>query len=47
VTAVAATKNFPGITGPITFNAVGDRVQIQYTLVTVRNGQFVAARMPM
>lgn len=47
VTAVAATKNFPGITGPITFNAVGDRVQIQYTLVTVRNGQFVAARMSM
>ncbi|HVC80091.1 MAG TPA: branched-chain amino acid ABC transporter substrate-binding protein [Chloroflexota bacterium] len=39
------TKNFMGITGPITFNSKGDRVQLQYIVVTVRNGQFVAAKM--
>jgi ABC-type branched-subunit amino acid transport system substrate-binding protein len=47
VKAVAATKSFPGVTGPITFSSSGDRVQIQYILVTVRNGQFVAAKLPM
>jgi branched-chain amino acid transport system substrate-binding protein len=47
VKAVAATKNFAGVTGPITFNKVGDRVQIQYILITVHNGKFVAAQMPM
>ncbi len=39
------TKNFKGITGPITFNSKGDRVQLQYIVVTVRNGQFVAAKI--
>jgi branched-chain amino acid transport system substrate-binding protein len=43
---VAATKNFPGITGPITFSSTGDRVQITYILITVRNGQFVRAPLP-
>ncbi len=47
VKAVAATKNFPGVTGPITFSSSGDRVQITYILITVRNGQFVAAKLPM
>jgi len=37
------TKNFPGVTGPITYNAKGDRVQVQYITVTVRNGHFVPA----
>ncbi len=36
-------KNFPGVTGPITFNAKGDRVQVQYVTITVRNGHFVPA----
>lgn len=43
--ALSMTKNFPGATGPITFNAKGDRVQIQYILVDVRNGQFVPAKL--
>jgi branched-chain amino acid transport system substrate-binding protein len=43
VKAVAATKSFAGVTGPITFSKSGDRVQIQYILITVRNGKFVAA----
>jgi ABC-type branched-subunit amino acid transport system substrate-binding protein len=38
-------KNFPGITGPITFNSKGDRVQIQYIVETVRNGTFVRAKV--
>jgi ABC-type branched-subunit amino acid transport system substrate-binding protein len=41
VKAVAATKNFAGVTGPITFTASGDRLQIQYIAMTVKNGQFV------
>lgn len=41
VQALAKTKDFPGITGSITFNSKGDRVQIQYITVTVRNGKFV------
>jgi len=36
-------KNYPGVTGPITFTSTGDRKQIQYTLLTVRHGQFVRA----
>jgi len=39
------TKGYPGVTGPITFNRVGDRVQIQYILITVRAGQFVRAHV--
>jgi hypothetical protein len=38
-------KNFPGITGKISFNAKGDRVQIQYIVETVRNGNFVRASL--
>ncbi len=38
---LSMTKNYPGVTGPITFSPVGDRVQIQYVLATVRKGQFV------
>jgi ABC-type branched-subunit amino acid transport system substrate-binding protein len=38
-------KNFPGITGAISFNAKGDRVQIQYIVETVRNGTFVRAKL--
>jgi ABC-type branched-subunit amino acid transport system substrate-binding protein len=43
--ALGMTRNLPGATGPITFNAKGDRVQIQYTLVKVSKGQFVPAGM--
>lgn len=45
VQALAKTKDFPGITGPITFNSKGDRVQIQYITVVVRNGKFVAKKL--
>jgi len=45
VQALAKTKNFPGITGPITFNSKGDRTQIQYIIVVVRNGKFVAKNL--
>ncbi|HKC76134.1 MAG TPA: ABC transporter substrate-binding protein, partial [Chloroflexota bacterium] len=45
VHALHMTKGYPGVTGPITFNRVGDRVQIQYILITVRAGQFVRAHV--
>lgn len=45
VSALHQTKNFPGVTGPITFNKIGDRVQIQYIVITVRNGQFVRSSL--
>jgi branched-chain amino acid transport system substrate-binding protein len=45
VHALHMTKGYPGVTGPITFNRVGDRVQIQYVLITVRSGQFVRAHV--
>lgn len=45
ISILSMTKNYPGVTGPVSFNATGDRVQIQYVLATVRNGQFVAAKM--
>ena len=45
VHALHMTKGYPGVTGPITFNRVGDRVQIQYILITVRSGQFVRAHI--
>lgn len=38
--AVAATKNYPGVTGHITFTKVGD-VMKEYTPVTIKNGKFV------
>ena len=38
--AVAATKNFPGVTGKITFTEVGD-VMKEYTRVQIQNGEFV------
>lgn len=38
--AVAATKEFPGVTGKITFTEVGD-VMKEYTRVQIRNGEFV------
>jgi len=44
IRALRKIKSFPGITGPITFNAKGDRVQIQYIVETVRNGAFVRAK---
>jgi branched-chain amino acid transport system substrate-binding protein len=37
--AVAATKNFPSVTGAITFTEVGD-VMKEYTRVQVQNGEF-------
>jgi len=37
--AVAATKNFPSVTGAITFTEVGD-VMKEYTRVQVRDGEF-------
>lgn len=40
---LSMTKDYRGITGPVSFSSTGDRVQIQYVLATVRNGQFVAA----
>lgn len=43
--AISMTRNLQGATGPITFNKVGDRVQVQYVAVVVRHGQFVLAKM--
>src|ERR687885_2103612 len=45
VRALHMTKDYRGVTGPITFNRVGDRVQIQYILITVSDGQFVRAHI--
>lgn len=45
VTALHKTKNFPGVTGSVTFNKIGDRVQIQYIVITIRNGQFVRSSL--
>jgi branched-chain amino acid transport system substrate-binding protein len=38
--AMAATKDFPGVTGGITFTEVGDVLK-EYTRVQIRNGEFV------
>ncbi|MCP4398796.1 MAG: ABC transporter substrate-binding protein [bacterium] len=38
--AIAATKEFPGVTGKIAFTEVGD-VMKEYTRVQIRNGEFV------
>ncbi|HHW14859.1 MAG TPA: ABC transporter substrate-binding protein [Firmicutes bacterium] len=38
--ALAKTKNFQGVTGPITFTKVGDVVR-KYKILVVENGQFV------
>ena len=38
--AMAATKDFPGVTGKITFTEVGDVLK-EYTRVQIRNGEFV------
>jgi ABC-type branched-subunit amino acid transport system substrate-binding protein len=43
IRALHTVKNYHGITGLITFNAKGDRVQITYLVETVRNGNFVRA----
>jgi len=45
IRALHTVKNYHGITGLITFNAKGDRTQIQYIVETVRNGQFVRANL--
>jgi len=45
VRALHATKDYPGITGPIAFTATGDRAQFHYVVVTPRNGHFVPARL--
>ena len=37
---IAATKDYPGAIGPITFSQYGD-IQKQYTLLHVKNGEFV------
>jgi ABC-type branched-subunit amino acid transport system substrate-binding protein len=44
ISALSKTKAFPGITGKISFTATGNRAQINYILLTVRNGKFVIAR---
>ncbi len=38
--ALAATKNYPGITGNISFNAKGDRAIAVYVVITVKNDEF-------
>ncbi|HUA78636.1 MAG TPA: branched-chain amino acid ABC transporter substrate-binding protein [Acetobacteraceae bacterium] len=38
--ALAETKDYPGITGDITFNAKGDRAVAVYIVVTVKNDEF-------
>jgi ABC-type branched-subunit amino acid transport system substrate-binding protein len=45
IQALSKTKAFPGITGPISFTATGNRAQINYILLTVRNGKFVKASL--
>jgi branched-chain amino acid transport system substrate-binding protein len=45
VRALHMTRDYHGITGPIAFNQRGDRVHIQYIVVTVRKGQFVPAHL--
>jgi ABC-type branched-subunit amino acid transport system substrate-binding protein len=45
IKALHTVKNYPGITGKITLNKKGDRVQIQYIVETVKNGQFVRANV--
>ncbi|WP_218826339.1 branched-chain amino acid ABC transporter substrate-binding protein [Actinomadura mexicana] len=40
--ALHKIKDFPGITGPITFDAKGDRTDPLYITVQVRNGAFTA-----
>lgn len=42
---LSMTKGYPGVTGPISFSPVGDRVQIQYVLATVRGGHFVPVKV--
>ena len=38
--ALAKIKNYPGITGNISFNAKGDRAVAVYIIITVKNGKF-------
>jgi ABC-type branched-subunit amino acid transport system substrate-binding protein len=45
ISALHKLKNYPGITGPLTFTARGDRAQLSYVVVTVRNGTFVRAKL--
>jgi branched-chain amino acid transport system substrate-binding protein len=42
VAALRAIKGYPGLTGPVGFDAKGDRVGINYMTITVKNGAFVA-----
>ena len=42
---LSLTKNYPGITGSITFDSTGDRANPPYVLSTVRHGQFVPANV--
>jgi len=42
VKALAATANFKGITGTVTFNAKGDRAGTVYMVLLIKNGQFTA-----
>lgn len=39
--ALSKTRNYPGITGGITFNAKGDRAVAVYIVITVKDAQFV------
>ena len=43
IRALHQMKGYSGITGKVTFNAKGDRKQIQYIVETVRGGRFVRA----
>lgn len=45
IKSLAETKNFPGITGSISFNAKGDRSGSAYMVLLVKNGQFTAYGM--
>jgi len=43
VGSIAATRDFKGVTGTISFDGKGDRVGITYIVLTVRAGKFVLA----
>ena len=40
--ALKSISNYSGITGDFHFNSVGDRQPVNYIVITVQNGQFVA-----
>ena len=42
ITAALKTISYNGITGAFHFNGVGDRQPVNYIVITVQNGQFVA-----